>query len=278
MKKIFIGHFIFLFSLGVFAQSNKQEKIKWQYGPLKATLGTQATIKLSKKYQFLDARATKKLQTKLGNTNSNKELGSVFPSDKKKSWFLLFEYEDSGYIRDDEKDDLDASKLLEGYKRSTEASNEYRKKKGIAPLTVLGWSEKPHYDAKTNNLVWALLAQSNGRKIVNYNMRLLGRGGYFSVILVTGASTLNQDKKEAIKLISKYFKYNKGKKYTEFKEGDSVAKYGLMALIAGGGGLAAAKLGLFAKLGKFLLKGWKVIAVVIAGLLAGIKKYFSKKP
>jgi uncharacterized membrane-anchored protein len=52
-----------------------------------------------------------------------------------------------------------------------------------------------------------------------------------------------------------------GNSYSEFRPGDTVAKYGLTALVAGGAAAVAAKTGLLAKL-------WKLIVAAIAGLAA----------
>ena len=40
------------------------------------------------------------------------------------------------------------------------------------------------------------------------------------------------------------FSFSSGETYAEFVQGDKIAKYGLTALVAGGAGAAAAKLGL----------------------------------
>jgi uncharacterized membrane-anchored protein len=137
-----------------------------------------------------------------------------------------------------------------------------RKEKGFAPLNVVGWYEKPHYEAQSHNLVWALLAESKEGKVVNYNVRLLGRHGFMSTVLVTDPSTLAACKPEVDNII-KSFSYKSGKSYAEFVKGDKVAQYGLTALIAGGAGAAAVKLGLF----KILAKFWKVVAVALIGFL-----------
>jgi uncharacterized membrane-anchored protein len=72
------------------------------------------------------------------------------------------------------------------------------------------------------------------------------------------------------------FAYVEGQRYAEFREGDKVAKYGLTALIAGTGAFAAAKMGLFAKLGVFFAKLGKGAILVVVGVLAGLKKLLGK--
>jgi uncharacterized membrane-anchored protein len=69
-------------------------------------------------------------------------------------------------------------------------------------------------------------------------------------------------------LITNY-SYTSGNTYAEFKEGDKIAKYGLIGLIAGGALFAAAKTGL---LGKFL----KPILIGLAVVGGAIAKFFKK--
>jgi uncharacterized membrane-anchored protein len=72
-----------------------------------------------------------------------------------------------------------------------------------------------------------------------------------------------------------------GQRYSEWREGDKVAAFGLVALVAGGAGLAAGKLGLLGKLWKLVaamvVAIWKLAAVAVAGLIAWIKSLFKKK-
>ena len=72
------------------------------------------------------------------------------------------------------------------------------------------------------------------------------------------------------------FSYTEGERYAEFREGDKVAKYGLTALIAGTGAFAAAKMGLFGKLGLLFAKLGKAAILLVVGVLAGIKKLLGK--
>ena len=56
---------------------------------------------------------------------------------------------------------------------------------------------------------------------------------------------------------------------------DKVAEYGIGGLIVGG---ILAKTGMLAKIGIFLVKGWKIIAIAVVGLIAAFKnKIFRKK-
>ena len=161
--------------------------------------------------------------------------------------------------------------ILKSISDGTEQANTYRVEQGFSPIHVVGWSEEPRYDTLTNNLVWAVTGKSeDGGLSVNYNARLLGRQGYMSATLVTDPSTLAADKMEVEQLLGGY-QFVKGKRYAEFREGDKLAGYGLTALIAGGAGAAAVKLGLF----KVLAKAWKLVVVGFLAVIAFLKRLVS---
>ena len=61
------------------------------------------------------------------NFYSKKELGVVLDS---AGWMLFFDFADVGYVKDDDKDKLDAEKLMASMRENQEAANEHRKKQG----------------------------------------------------------------------------------------------------------------------------------------------------
>ena len=247
-------------------------QINWIEGPKTVSLGEQAQVQMGQSYTFADAAGARELMEAMGNTVSNEEVGLIMPRAKDQDWFLLFEYEPVGFVKDDDKDEIDKDAILEGIRQGTEEANETRKRKGIPALHVTGWFEEPHYDAATHNLVWALTARNDdGQEVVNYNVRLLGRHGYMSVTLVDEPAKLARSKPEVEKVLAG-FSYNTGRSYAEFVPGDKVAEYGLVALVAGGAGAAAVKLGLFAALFKMLAKGGKAVVLLVVAALAGLKK------
>jgi uncharacterized membrane-anchored protein len=70
-----------------------------------------------------------------------------------------------------------------------------------------------------------------------------------------------------------------GERYTEFKQGDHVAEFGLAALVLGGAAAVATKKGLWGAIAAFLAAFWKLIAGVTVAALAGLRSIFkSKKP
>lgn len=257
--------------------SADQPTPRWTQGPATVDLGSNvAKIGLGGGHAFAGPEDTRRMLQAMGNTVDNTEVGMITPTAEDQNWMLLFEYEDAGYIKDDDKDKIDKDAILDSYRRGTEEANKTRKEKGIPALHITGWFEEPHYDSRTHNLVWALRAKNEGgEEVVNYNVRLLGRNGYMSVTLVDDPAKLAESKPHVDTLLST-FEYKKGRTYAEWVPGDKVAEYGLAALVAGGAGAAAVKMGLFATLFKVIAKGGKAIVLLLLGLGAGIKKMFTR--
>lgn len=251
------------------------DHVKWTKGPAKVDLGTNvAELSLEEGHQFVGASDTRKLLYAMGNQPNGNEIGLVAPSSEGESWLLVFKFLDVGYVKDDEKDKIDADALLTSIREGTEEANKERQSRGIPGLHVTGWKQKPTYDSKTHNFTWALLAKSDdGTEVVNYNIRILGREGYMSVTLADAPENLEVSKPVVERILSK-FSFKSGKTYAEFRQGDKVAQYGLAALVAAGAGAAAVKLGLFAVVGKFLAKAWKLVIIGIAAVGAGLKRLF----
>ena len=242
------------------------EGVTWLKGPGVGELGTTAQVQLPAGFVFADAHDTRILMTATHNPTTGREIGFVAPAGE--DWFAVFEYDAVGYVKDDEKDSLDAVALLDSIKTGTEASNKERLKNGWPPLSILGWETPPRYDEVTHNLEWAVRAQSDGSPVVNYNTRILGRGGVMEVTLVTEQERLAETLPK-FKAMLAGFDFNSGQKYSEFRAGDKTAAYGLAGLIAGGGVAVAAKSGIL----KWL---WKVIVAAVIGLGALAKKLFSR--
>lgn len=250
----------------------QDEASPWIAGPTTAQLGDVAKVEIPNGYLFAGAEATRQLMASMGNPPSGQEMGLIAPEAEDVDWFVVFEYNPVGYVSDEDYDEIDAKAILKSISDATEAANKERTKMGAPALHVTGWSESPHYDPASNNLVWALEAKDDGGdQIVNYNVRLLGRRGYMSVTLVTDPAQLSRDKPE-VNTVLAGFGYQDGQSYGEFVSGDKLAGYGLAALVAGGAGAAALKLGFFAAIGKFLGKIWKLLAIGVLFLVSQFKR------
>jgi uncharacterized membrane-anchored protein len=249
--------------------------LQWTVGPGTAKVGNQAEIKVPEGARFTGSAGTRKMLEMMHNPTNDSELGLL--TNDQLDWFIIFEFEDIGYVKDADKEKLDGQAILESLREGNEAGNEERKKRGWAPITIVGWHTAPFYNKETNNLEWCIKGASEGHDIVNYNTRILGRGGVMSANLLVAPEQLDATL-PSIKTTLKGFSYIGGQKYSEWKSGDKIAKYGLSALVVGGAVGVAAKLGLLGKLAASLGKLWKLIIMGFIGLGAAIKGLlFGKK-
>jgi hypothetical protein len=183
----------------------------WIAGPTHVDLGEKlADLNLEDGYIFANAEDTAALLEYMGNIPNKKELGLITPNEQNKNWFIVFRHYPVGYVKDDEKDNIDSAAILNAIQEGTEQANKIRAKKGITPLTINGWYQEPYYDEVTHNLTWTIMAEQDGQEIVNHNVRLLGRQGYISVVLVADVPTLDASMAELNAIVSNVT-YKKGR-------------------------------------------------------------------
>jgi uncharacterized membrane-anchored protein len=258
------------------SQDDAFSKIPWQHGPLVGQLGKEAQVAVPDDCLFTDADGTRQFMELNQNPVSGIERGTVLcriadaKGETATTWFAVFEFDESGYVKDDEKKSLDGDAMLASLKKGNEHGNQERKKRGWQAIYLDGWQHAPHYDEQTNNLTWAtrLHAEDNSQ-VLNHSVRLLGRGGVMSADLVVSPEYYNQAL-PAFNAVVGDFKYKSGHTYAEWRQGDKIASYGLTALVAGGAGAALVKTGLLQKFGK-------AIILALAAGAAWIKKLFFGK-
>jgi uncharacterized membrane-anchored protein len=249
------------------AQDSESDAITWQTGPGSGQLGNVARIQIPEGYRFAGREGVRRFMELTENPVSGGELGVVVPPESgDEMWFVVFEFNSIGYVKDDEKNELDPNGILDSIKRGTEASNKERRKRGWATMDILGWHTPPRYDAVTNNLTWAIRGASEGSEVVNYSVRLLGRRGVMDVDLVLAPTHVAATLPDFESLLTG-FEFTTGNRYAEWKPGDKVAAYGLTALVAGGAGAALAKSGVLAKLWKFIVFGALAVVAAIKKML-----------
>ncbi len=250
-------------------------------GPVDVPIAGQATLKVPEGHGFIPAAEARQLLRAWGNHPDDQDQGMIVPvADKKADWFVVVSYMNAGYIKDDDARDWKADELLSSIREGTEETNKERKARGIPEMEIIGWVEKPLYDAATRRLVWSLSSRDKGAPAgdvpgINYNTLALGREGYISMNLVTDLNAV-----EALKPTAKLFlsglEFDQGKRYGDFNAStDKVAEYGLAALVAG---VAAKKLGLLAVIAAFFVKFAKIIGVAVVAALGGFAKWRRKKP
>lgn len=225
-----------------------------------------AEIDLGDGYVFLDAEGTRQLMELTQNPVGGAEVATVMPASEDAAWFLVFEWNDIGYVEDQDSD-LDADALLQSLQEGAAVANEEREKRGWPSFEIVGWHDEPHYDAETNNLTWAIVGRSQGGETINRFTKLLGRHGVMTVTLVASPDQLLAADAEARQLLSAY-RFQPGSTYAEFVPGkDRIAEIGLAALVLGGAGAALVKSGLLARF-------WKLIVVGLVAVGGAVKRFF----
>jgi len=249
-------------------------QIDWVKGPAKVDVGKVAELAVPEGFVFTGKKGTQDLLKAMGNLVGDMEEGFLAPStvfDKESDarWFVVFEFNPIGYVKDDEKDKLDPVSLLKGFQEGNVRANKEREKLGYEKLELVGWAVEPHYEEKTNNLEWGLLLKSEkGHETVNYEIRLLGRTGVMQCTLVLGPKELKSGLPRFRDLLGGCG-YKTGERYAEYRAGDKIAKYGLIGLIGAGGLAVAAKTGLL----KYV---WKYIVFIVLGVVALFKKIWNR--
>jgi uncharacterized membrane-anchored protein len=249
-------------------------------GPADISFAGQATFHLPKDFGFIPAAESKALLEAIGNRVGDGFIGLIVPSgDEKSGWFVAATYNKSGYVKDDDAKDWKADELLKDIRTGTEETNKSRKERGIPEMDIVGWVEKPTYDAASHRLVWSIASRDKGQpdtaeQGINYNTLALGREGYISMNLVTDRDSVEGLKPVAQTLLGA-LEFNSGKRYADFNAStDKVAAYGLAAIVAG---VAAKKLGLLAIVVGFVAKFAKVIIIAAAAGFGGFFNRFRRK-
>jgi uncharacterized membrane-anchored protein len=202
----------------------------------------------------------------------------VSPLDKN-SWAVVMTYEADGYVSDKDAASINYTELLTQMQEGVASANEERQKAGYEPVHLVGWAKAPSYDNQTHKLYWAkeLKFGTQPNNTLNYNIRMLGRGG---VLVLSGVAAMSQlpEIEQATPKILAAIDFNPGHRYGDFNpKSDKVAEYGLAALVAGTATAAAVKLGFFKALWVAILAAKKFIVIGVVAIAASIRKLFRRK-
>lgn len=202
--------------------------------------GAGATLTVPENYYYLDAKDAEKVLVDVwGNPPSEYTLGMLFPEEMtpfdSDSWAVTIEYEEDGYVSDDNADEINYADLLEQMQDETIASNEWRAEQGYEPIALVGWAANPYYDAAVHKLYWAKEIKFGEQEVntLNYNIRVLGRKGVLVLNFIAGI-----DQKDIIETelntVLAMAEFDQGSTYSEFDPDiDKIAAYGIGALVAG---------------------------------------------
>lgn len=256
------------------------DSLNYQQGVV-AVPEAHATLRLGEGFRYLGkADARRVLEEFWGNPEDDSVLGMLVPTADdlatEHSWAVILTWTGEGHITDEDAAEIDYAELLADMQQETRDANPMLKEAGYPTAELVGWAQPPRYDASSKRLHWAKHLQFEGHDTgtLNYDIRVLGREGYLSMTAVADMADLarvNAGMAEVLPMAE----FDAGQRYADFNEDtDMTAAYGLAALVGGG---AAAKAGLFAKLGLLVAKFWKLLLIGGLALAAGAKKVLGKK-
>ena len=135
-----------------------EAKLGYRTGTI-ALPGGMATLRLPESFRYLGPEGAKRLLTEgWGNPPGAADgiLGMLIPSASspltEEGWGIVIEYEEDGYIDDDDAASIDYGKMLKEMQEDTVASNKERQKQGFGSVTLIGWAEPPSYHAAAHKL------------------------------------------------------------------------------------------------------------------------------
>ncbi len=237
-----------------------------------------ASLNVPENFYFLNAKNSETVLVDVwGNPPGQNVQGMLFPADltpfDEGSWAVTIEYEEDGYVSDDDAADIDYGDLLEQMKDDTRAASEERRAAGYEPIELIGWAAPPYYDPQAHKLHWAkeIKFGEDPRHTLNYNIRVLGRKGVLVLNFIAGMEQkpLIEENLETVLALADF---DQGSRYSDFNPDiDKVAAYGIGALVAG---KVLAKTGFIAVALVFLKKFGVVILV---GLTALGRSLFGRK-
>jgi len=126
--------------------SQQIQALNWKTGSQIGRIGTEASIALSPDLGFLGSADTRRFLELNGNPPRDDHY-TLAP--KSLRWFSVFEFDRSGYVRDDEK--IDPDELLTILKQANKEGLAERRRLGLPAMILEGWYVPPHYTLQPSN-------------------------------------------------------------------------------------------------------------------------------
>jgi len=237
-----------------------------------------AVLNVPDSFYYLNAKDSETVLVDVwGNPPGQNLLGMLFPSEMtpfdRDAWAVTINYEEDGYVSDEDAGDIDYGALLKQMKEDTQASSKQRVKDGYEPIELVGWASAPYYDNTGKKLHWAKELKFGQDEVntLNYNIRILGRKG---VLVLNFIADMEQKAEidSRIDSVLALAEFDQGSRYSDFDPDiDTVAAYGLGALVAG---KVIAKTG-FLAVAIMLLKKFGIF--ILVGLGAFVKRFLFRK-
>lgn len=263
------------------AMQSKISRLDYKTGKIDLP-GGMASLDLPEGWRYLSPADTRTVLVDLyGNPPAagSGTLGMIFPKGQEvtgdDSWSVVLQFEADGYVSDEDADDINYNDLLKSLKESSAQASAERERGGYGKMLLKGWALPPRYDKNLKVMYWAkeFITDDPGGAL-NYDVRVLGRRGVLSLIVLGKASQaqeLDTHTSELVNLAS----FNPGHRYQDFNEStDKKADYTLAGLVLGGAVAAKllAKGGILVLLAKF----GKLLIIPVVIVIGWLKKKFSR--
>lgn len=252
-----------------------ENSLEYQTGEITLTSGN-AKLIVPKGFRYLDAQQSQYVLTDLwGNPVDSSVLGLLVPDNNRgvlqpNSWVFKISFDEIGYVKDDDAEDIDYDDLLKEQQNEFLEINPEREKQGYQPIQFIGWASKPFYDKEKKVLHWAkeLKFGIDSINTLNYNLRILGKKGVFVLNAIASMSEL-EEVKPTIDNVLASVTFEKGNSYFDFDpDVDEVAAWTIGGLVAG---KILAKVGFLA----LILKFWKLLAIAVVSGSAYLWKFIT---
>lgn len=243
-----------------------------------------AELNVGPHYRYLDAKDAVTYLTKIeGNPPSavTDVDGLFIPTAENENWFAVIAYSTAGHVPDNDASSINYNDLLKTMQADADKQAQEQRDAGFPGLRIVGWAQKPYYDAVNKKLYWAKSVQFDKQShlILNYDVRILGRTGYVNIKIVDDVSQLpsiNSRMPEILSMVN----FTPGNTYADYNAStDHTAAYGIAGLIAGG---VLAKAGFFKGLLVLLAAFWKAIAAAVVAAVAFVgnifRRFFRRTP
>jgi len=220
-----------LLSAGVSLTAQEEHRFAGTPEEFEAKLGYQtgtvelrdrlATLHLPPSFRFIGPEGARRLLTEAWNNPpraAHGVLGMLIPTAASpltdEGWGIVIEYEEEGFVNDDDAATMDYAKLLRQMQDATVAANEKRDKEGFGRVTLVGWAEPPSYDKAAHKMYWAkeLAFGTNADHTLNYSIRVLGRRGVLVLNAVADMTQLPAIRRETRNVLTA-IDFNEGHRY-----------------------------------------------------------------
>ncbi|MDJ1503219.1 DUF2167 domain-containing protein [Xanthocytophaga agilis] len=250
-----------------------ENSLKYQHGTIKLEGGI-GEVTIPTGFKYLDPKQAEYVLTDLWGNPKQSTLGLIVPENQgvlgDKAWAFNIQYDEMGYVKDDDADDIDYEELLEEMQNDIVEASKERVAQGYEPIKLVGWANKPFYDEDRKILHWAKEIKFGDEEVntLNYNVRVLGRKGVLVLNAIGSMQELPVINKNIDKVLN-IVQFSDGYKYSDFNpDVDEVAAYTVGGLVAG---KVLAKVGILAFVGKF----FKIIAVAVIGGVSALWKWLT---